>query len=263
MNCCPPSSPCSSSFTFAYKDKSRVSSAQFSLSPKARHSTTFEVADDGEDDQPQPSLPSRDHQHGDHDELTVGPQTETDKVHEETEGALIPGRDLGFGSKPEQESLPAEQAGRKDGLHEGEVDVAVNPRTEEEELDGAKFTAKEHEEAKEQEHQDRGDGEQREEATEGESALTERSPEADKSLAEASQSHESEAHIDITVSASENGETSEKTNGEERCLTLSANKILIADCELGQLTSQSPTTDKSEQERRDEVLDPSMSRRET
>lgn len=111
--------------------------------------------------------------------------------------------------------------------------MSVCSQTELEKLDGTRFTSKEREELKEQEHvlqceeEDQGDREQRNEAPVGKTALTERSH---KSQTGASQSHESEAHVHMTeqqeCSALEDGETSK------------------------------------EAVRRDEVLDPSVSHRE-
>ncbi|XP_053487466.1 centrosomal protein of 290 kDa isoform X3 [Ictalurus furcatus] len=218
-------------------DKSRISSAQSSLSPKAHRSTTFEVTNDNKDEKTQSSSLSKDqspHQRGEHEEIMAGPCTEANNVyekggHEEMEAMLIPGQDLDLGSKAENETLPKSQDSEelvreKDELREGEVEIrktmSVCSQTELEKLDGTRFTSKEREELKEQEHvlqreeEDQGDREQRNEAPVGETALTERSPESHKSQTGASQSHESEAHVHTTEqqehSALEDGETSKE-----------------------------------------------------
>lgn len=209
----------------------------------------------------------------------AGHQTETNKEYKEMGEASIPDQDLDLGDEREQETLAKSQDSEEvvqgeDKLHEGEVEIkntmSINSQTDVEKLDGPRFTNKEHEEPKEQEHllkrekADQSDTEQREEAPEGESALIERSPEAHKSHIEASQSHE--AHTDVMNSTLQDGEASKEAARNvlgEHFLPLSANNLTVADCELEQLASRSPTTDKNEQERRNEVFEPSMSHRET
>lgn len=225
---------------------------------------TFEVTNDSEDEKTLPSSLSKDHQHGDHGEMMAGPQTGTNKGyeeggHEEMEDALMPGQDLGLGNKPEEETLPKRQDSvelvqGKNELHEEEVEIgktmSVNSQTELEKPDRTHFTCKEHEEPRKEEHVLKSEKE-----TEGESALTERSPESHMSHTEASQLHESEQQ---KRSALEDGETSKEAVmhvlGEKFLPKLSTKDLPIADCELGELASRAPTLEK-----RDEVLDPSMS----
>lgn len=207
---------------------------------------TFEVTNDREDEKTPPPLLGKDHQRGDQEEIMAGSQTKTNKVYEEgqcDEGddTLVPGQDLDLGIKSGQETLPKSQ----DSV----------------ELAGGKN--KDREQVLKCEEGDRGDGE---EATEGESSLTERSPEAHNSHTEATQPLEPDAHTDLIGSALEDGETTKEAVTHalgEQFLLLSENDLPIADCELGQLASLSPTKDKSEQERPDEVLDPGMTLRET
>lgn len=222
----------------------------------------FAVTNGGE--KTQPSLSGKDHRHGDREEMGDGHQTEMNKVYEEMKDLLIP--DLNLGIKAEVDTPPKSQdsvgsAGGKDEFHEAEVDIgkttSVSSQTEVENLDGIRFTSKDHEEPKEQGNVQKCEEEDQEES--GESALTRRSPEPLKSQPEASQSHESEAHVDVT--AWEDGETSEAVMHVlgEQCPTLSADDLLVSHRELEQLSSQSPTVHKSDQEMPDEVLDPSMS----
>lgn len=234
------------------------------------------LTNDSKDEKTQPSLSSQDHQHVDQEEMMGGHHTESNKVYEEMEDMLIPGQDLNFGIEPELDTshkshTSVESAGGKDEPQDEGVEIgkttSVNSQTEVKGLDGTGFTSKDHEEPKEQEHvlkcedEEQGDEEQRE----GESALTltKGSPELLRSQPEASQSHEPEAHVDVTASTLEDGEASKETVIHvlrEQCLPLSANDLLIVDRESGQLSSE---CHKSEQEARDEVLDPSMSRRDT
>lgn len=250
---------------FAYKDKSRVSSARFRFSPKAHHRMTFEVTNDSEDEKTLPSSLSKDHLHdGDHKEIMTGPQTETNKGyeeggHEEMEALSMLGQNLDLGNEPEEETLPKRQDSveprqGKDELHEEEVEIgkmmSVNSQTEQEKRDRTPFLCEEHEE----QHVVKSEKE-----TDGESALTEGSPELHMSCTEGSQLHESETHIRMTEqqkrSALEDGETSQEAvmhgPGEKFPPKLSTKDLPIADCELGLLASQAPTMDKP-----DEVLDP-------
>ncbi|KAK3535966.1 hypothetical protein QTP70_022859 [Hemibagrus guttatus] len=229
-------------------DKTRVNSYQFNSSPKARHSTTFEVTNDSLDEKTQPSSISKGqnpHQHKDHEEMMAGLQTETNRVYEEMGNALSSDQDLDLGIKPEEETMPkcqdsTELEQGKDKRHEREVEggktTTVNSQTE------LEITSKEHKEPNEEHHvlkceeEDQGDGEQRNEATERESGLTERSPETYNSQTEAS---ESEAHIHTTeqqiCSTLEDGGTSKE----------------VAMHALGE--DSLPAMDEIEQEKRDET----------
>lgn len=235
---------------FASKDKSWVSSSQFSSSLKAYHSMTFEVTNDSEKERTQPSSISKDqnpHQHRDHEEMMAGPQTETNRVYEEMGNALICDQDLDLGIKPEEETIcqdSAELGQGKDKHHEREVEggktASVNSQTD------LEITSKEHKDPNEEKHvlkceEDDQDGEQRNKATERESGLLERSPETYNSQTEAS---ESEAHIHTTE--------------QQKCSALEAggtSKEVVMHALGGESL---PTTDENEQEKRDEVLDLSM-----
>lgn len=198
--------------------------------------------------------------------MMSGPRTKTIKEcrHEEPKDAVLPGQDIDSGIKSEQETLAKSQppvevtVGTDEIREEMGRPASVNSQTEEESFDRTCLTSKEPEEPSEEENHD--DGERRDEATEGQSALTERSPEARNSLAAASPSHKSEAHVDMIVSALGDAETSEEEAAlhvlEEQFLHSSASDLLVAGSELGSLASRCPTKDTNEQERGDEVPRP-------
>ncbi|XP_047658167.1 centrosomal protein of 290 kDa isoform X2 [Tachysurus fulvidraco] len=157
--------------------KTLVSSSQFSFFPNA-----------SEDENTQTLSLSKDqnlHQHRDHEMMAGANEVHEDSGHEETRDALIPGQDLDFGIKPEEETSPvcqdtAEPEQGKDEIHEGEEEErrtkSVYSQTDRE------IASEEHEEQNEVEHvsEDQGDGEQKNKETEREPGLTEGSPESPK-----------------------------------------------------------------------------------
>lgn len=215
---------------------------------------TFEVANNSEDEKSQ----SKDHQHGEHEKMS-GPRTKTIKEcrREETKDTVLPGQDIDSGIKPEQETWAKSQTSVEVTGGTDEICEEMERPEEEENYGRTCLTSKEPEEPSKEENHD--DGVRREEATEGQSAPTERSPEARNSLAAASPSHKSEAHVDMIVSALGDAETAKEEAAlcvlEEQFLHSSASALLIAGCELGPLASRCPSKDTNEQERGDEVPD--------